>query len=81
MIFFLFDEIYLEYVDRINNSSALTRFAYAEALRSTGNADDSALAKKLLQDVLALDPRAANDKSFRASAKAVGIQLADASRP
>jgi len=67
----------LKQLDGLNNTSSLARFAYADALRTTGNADDTAKAKTLLQQALTLDPNAAQDKDFQATAKAVGLQIAD----
>lgn len=62
----------LQALKDLNDSSVLVRFAFAEALRKSG---DKEAAKKLLGEVLKLDPEAAKDDRFKASAQDVGLAL------
>lgn len=70
----------LQALQHLNNSSALARFAYAEALRQSG---DKTSAKQLLEQVAKLDPNATKDAKFQEAAKDVGLTLkpTDASTP
>jgi len=56
----------------LHNSSALSRFAYAEALRQSG---DKANAKILLEQVAKYDPEATKDDKFKLAAADVGLTL------
>ncbi|MBI4532841.1 MAG: hypothetical protein HY711_02750, partial [Candidatus Melainabacteria bacterium] len=62
----------LKLIESMMNASALARFAYAEALRKTGDKEN---AKKLLEEVAKLDPSAAKDEKFQAAAKDVGLAV------
>ncbi len=62
-------------LEHLNNSSALSRFAYAEALRQSG---DKASARTMLEQVAKLDPEAAKDDKFKQAATDVGLTLTPA---